>query len=159
VAVRECRFSSNQGIKLSKRGAIFYLVATAFNYDDIRLYAVHRMKNIEIKEANSRTLKNFNIDEYLEDGFLEFSEGKSISIILKVDENLAMILSETPLSTNQKVTKQSDYEYLIESTVIDSWQLYWWILSKGKAIEVISPDFLRKKIGDELLEASIKYCN
>ena len=40
---------------LIMRGAVIYLVASAWDYDEARLYALHRFNTVEILDAAART--------------------------------------------------------------------------------------------------------
>ena len=66
-----------------------------------------------------------------------------------VDEVLASRLEETPLSEDMLI-KHKDEEYLLTETVADSWQLRWWLLSWGSAVEVLGPKQLREETVDEV---------
>ena len=66
-----------------------------------------------------------------------------------VDEVLASRLEETPLSEDMLI-KHKDEEYLLTATVADSWQLRWWLLSWGSAVEVLGPKQLREETVDEV---------
>lgn len=141
---------------LVQRGAVSYLVATAYDYKDIRLYALHRITSAENLYIKAKLSNDFNLDEYLSAGFMQFGSGKALKVVAIVDEWLARILSETPLSTDQTITPEDEY-YRVSATVIDSWQLDWWILSQSDAIEILKPAALRNKIAHKLLEASSQY--
>ena len=73
-------------LAIVQRGPVTYLVATMNNYNDIRLYAVHRMQNAILKEDNINTPKNFSIDEYINTGALNFGAGKKIKLHAYLDE-------------------------------------------------------------------------
>ena len=143
-------------LAMVQRGRVTYLVATMNSYSDIRLYAVHRIQGATQKECNVIVPDGFSIDEYINKGALNFGTGKKIKLQAKVDEWLCRILEETPLSHNQTITYIDDYP-VVKATVDDSWQLTWWILSQGNAIEVIKPERLRKNIINEIRHTLEQY--
>jgi len=136
-------------LAMVQRGPVTYLVATMSDYNDIRLYAVHRMQNAILKKDNVIIPKNFSIDEHINTGALNFGAGKKIKLHAYIDDWLCRILEETPLADDQKITHDDDYTYLT-ATVDDTWQLSWWLLSLGDGIEVVKPEKLRNKIISEL---------
>ena len=132
-----------------QRGLVTYLLATAFEYDDVRLYAMHRFKGAEILMEPANMLRGFSIDQYIEDGALEFGKGKKIQLKAWIHEDMASFLSETPLSEDMKITGQEE-RLEVTASVADTWQLRWWILSQGPRIEVRAPVSLRKEIVEEV---------
>lgn len=134
-------------LALLQRGTITYLAATAFGYNDIRLYALHRMAAAEVLPEKSLHPACFSLDAYLDSGALQFTNGKTIVFKAWVQESLAAILRETPLGTDQTLEKRGERS-LLRVTIKDSWQLVWWVLSQGEMIEVLSPCNLRSQIAD-----------
>lgn len=141
---------------LVQRGPVTYLVATAFDYTDARIYAVHRIR--EANKLNEPVLRpeGFSLDEYIRSGALQFGNGETIQLVARVSEWLVGILSETPLSSDQRLEKMGK-EYQVTASLDDTWQLCWWILAQGDAITVIEPEELRQEIAKELRRAARRY--
>ena len=138
------------------RGSITYLVATAFDYKDPRLYALHRMTAPKELTGKSEKPDNFDLDQYVEDGHLQFGDGKPFVMKAWVNEFLAKLLQETPLAQDQSL-KPAEDGYALTATLKNTWQLRWWILSQGPAIVITSPAKLRREIADELSKAADRY--
>jgi len=68
----------------------------------------------------------------------------------------AHILAETPLSVDMQLVSDGNRKTL-SATVPDSWQLRWWVLSQGGAIEVLAPTELREEIAATLSAALKRY--
>jgi predicted DNA-binding transcriptional regulator YafY len=134
-------------LSLVQRGSTPYLVATTFDYDDIRLYAIHRMSRATLTSEHVTTPPKFSIDAYLATGALNFDPGETIKLKAWLENELAIYLTETPLSTDQEIKYKAD-RHQLTATVIDSWQLRYWILSQGANITIISPAALRTAIAD-----------
>lgn len=141
---------------LIQRGPVTYLVATAFRYEDVRLYAVHRIEEVQRTSRDCFRPDKFSLDDYLGSGALDFGDGKLIRFEALVSDHLAGLLKETPLSQHMKITEEKKGAR-IDCTVIDSWQLHWWILSLGDDIEVLSPQKLRQAIAHRLRDAADAY--
>jgi predicted DNA-binding transcriptional regulator YafY len=146
-------------LALVNRGAVSYLIATAYEYEEVRLYAMHRIrKATKTTDAIKRPPK-FDLDEYIQAGNLHFGKGEPIRLNAWVlSKNLEKILEETPLSKDQKLTAKDD-KVKLTATVADTDQLSWWLLSQASNIEVTAPVALRKKIGRLLAEAAKLYSN
>jgi predicted DNA-binding transcriptional regulator YafY len=141
---------------LVQRGPIGYLVATAFQYSDVRLYAVHRFQQAVPTREPIQTPREFSLDDFIAEGSLHFGDGKRIKFEAIVSEGLLAILAETPLSIDQKISSKAG-QIRVKATLIDSWQLTWWILSYGPALEILRPSGLRKRISEQLNEAASLY--
>ena len=142
-------------LALVQRGSVTYLVATAFNYQDIRLYAVHRMHNAAASDQSVKRPADFNLDAYIASGALQFGEG-TLQLKAWVSNDLADYLRETSLSEDQTLQEDDD-GYQLTVTVSDSWQLRWWIRSQGAGITIIEPVLLRKEIANSLKQAAEQY--
>ena len=143
-------------LALVNRGAVSYLIATAYEYEDIRLYAMHRILKARKTGDTVKRPASFDLDEYIQAGGLHFGSGKTIRLSAWVSPWLAKILDETPLSADQKLTVSGEKTKLT-ATVMDSWQLIWWLMAQGPGIEVTAPVALRKKVGEQLAEAANLY--
>ena len=139
-----------------QRGATTYLVATAFEYDDIRLYAMQRIASATTLDGAVKYPVGFSLDDHIADGLMQFGSRKEIRLRARVSDYLAGILVETPLAEDQKLTRKADSKY-VQATVIDSWQLHLWIMSQGSGIEVLKPVRLRRDIKASLSDALAAY--
>ena len=142
---------------LVQRGPVAYLVATAFEYEDLRLYALHRFTVATLSDAPARRPEGFNLDAYIATGALQFiNTSRSVRLILTVDESLSRYLRETPLAGDQEIHITAA-RITVQATVVDSWQLRWWILSQGNALEVLSPDEVRCEIAATCRKMADRY--
>lgn len=142
---------------LVQRGSVTYLVATAFHYSDVRLYAIHRLQSAELLSDNAVIPDGFTLSAYVEQGGIEFSRGERISFQAKVHRDVANYLRETPLSDDMRLDGEKEEWLVLQASVIDSWQFRWWLLSQGASLEVLSPPALRKNIALELAKANEMY--
>ena len=134
---------------LVQRGPVTYLVATAFTYTDVRLYAVHRITGASVLAEPAHCPGGFSLDDYIAQGALQFGDGRTIRLVARISPWLADILTETPLTADQQLERAGE-EFRLTATITDSWQLRWWILSQGEGITVLEPGKLRKEIMSEL---------
>ena len=133
-----------------------YLVATAYGYEDVRLYALHRISQATPLNTPAKRPKGFDLDAYIQSGAMQFGGGGTIGLKAEISEYLANILTETPLSAGQRITRQDGLIFLAAS-VADSWQLRWWVLSQGSGIVVLEPVELRCEIQALLQKACSAY--
>lgn len=134
------------------RGSVTYLVATAFDYADARLYALHRVQSAVRTYEPAKSPRGFQLSQYVDEGALQFGKGGVLKLVAIIDDALAKYLTETPLSPNQKIKPVGD-RHELSASVVDSWQLHWWVLSQGSAIQIVSPAALRDRVVSSLKEA------
>ena len=131
------------------RETVAYLVATAWDYDDIRHYALHRMSRPRLLNQPARTRPGFRLASYIRDE-LPFSyplAGGKIRLRVAVTPEVAAHLAERRLSGDQRTAPGGDGRVLVEATVADTQELRWWLLGFGGAVEVLSPASLREEFG------------
>lgn len=135
-------------------GPVTYLVATAWDYCDVRLYALHRITRTKRLYEPLQRPADFDLDRYIAGGALQFGNGQTLRLQARVSEALARILRETALSVDQTLN-----DGVLTATVQDSWQLDWWLLSQGDAITVMGPKVLRDRMRGALGSALAGYLN
>lgn len=164
----EARYCSGDGketaslmlhpLALVTRGPATYLIATAFDYTDVRRYALHRFESATRTYQPSRRPADFDIDDYLKAGGMQFGDGKMIDLEARVSKGLAVVLAETPLTEYQILTRTNGFP-LLKVSLPDSWQFRWWLLSQGDQIEVLGPKALRRETIASLRKALEQYGN
>lgn len=165
IAVLYSRVCSSESKKLQlsplgliQRGAVLYIAATAFEYPDVRLYALHRMKHIERQSLKVNYPANFTLEAYVESGAVEFGFSGEIIFRAKMLRGIVDYLAETPLSKDMQITDVHGDEWLeVTATVNYTWQFRWWLRSQGAGIEVIEPKSLRKSLINEIAALSSNY--
>lgn len=108
-----------------------YLLDTAFACEDVRLYAIHRIRRAEVTDDSVQRPQGFSLDAYIAQGGLHLGSGEPIRLEARVEEWLADILTETLLSADQSL-ENSGQEIFLSATIHNTWQLHWWILSQGR---------------------------
>jgi predicted DNA-binding transcriptional regulator YafY len=125
---------------------VIYLVATLWDYDDVKLLAMHRFQSVEVMVEPVTKPNGFTLDKYLESGALGFAvtAGKMLKLKALFDRGAAAHLYESPLSESQTISDQGE-KVLVEAEVLDTQQLRWWLQGFGAYVEVVSPKSLRKE--------------
>lgn len=124
------------------RESVIYLVATLWDYDDVKQFALHRFKKVEEIDTPKRRIKGFKLTEYVKEGNFDSNNDKTLKL-KALFKNTGSHLLETPLSKDQKITIKKDGRYLVSATVKDSLQIRWWLLAFGDQVEVLKPKSLR----------------
>ena len=128
--------------------SVTYLLATVDGFDDIRHFAIHRILECKESKTEYQSVPDFSIEDYLNQGHFGYKLGDhEITLEAKIRPNIAWLLSETPISEQQKLSHndESDWVKLI-AIIPDDLQTQWWIMGFGADIEVIKPLYLRERI-------------
>lgn len=139
---------------LVQRGSVLYLVCTLFDYQDIRLLTLHRMRKVDILDLAAKAPKGFRLADYIAAGHLGFGSGKPIKLHLRFHNGAGDHLWDTPLSSDQVITELPNGELEVKATVAEGPQLEWWILAFGENVQVIEPANLQEEIGSRLKAAA-----
>ncbi|HIJ87486.1 MAG TPA: WYL domain-containing protein [Desulfuromonadales bacterium] len=124
---------------------LIYLVATLYDYGDVKQLLAHRMKSIRLLPDRPATIPDgFTLQGYIDSGEFGYPLGGMIQLKSLFDKGAAPYLYETKLASNQKLTEQSDGKLLLEVTVRDDIQLRRWLKGFGEQVEVVEPAELRQ---------------
>ena len=133
------------------RAGIAYLVATSWDYEDVRHYVLHRMGKAQLLDEPAKRPVGFRLADHVrEDRRFSYplSAGK-LELKARFDADAAIHLTESRLSANHRATEQPDGRMLIEATVPDTADLRWWLLGFGAGVEVLGPAGLRAEFKDQ----------
>lgn len=131
------------------RGQVTYLVASTWEYDDVRLYPLHRFERAVGEDGPRREPPGFDLQKYLaEQNGLGFATGRGdIRIRLLFRDHSGDHLLETPLSNDQVTKECGEGELEVVATIPETSQVVWWILGFGEYVEVLEPAALREQVG------------
>ena len=141
-------------LALVQRGHVLYVIAQDItkgaNTAQIKRFAMHRFQTVTRTYEQGNRPPNFNLQQYLQDGAMQFGNGDKFALKAKVTEELAFILNESPMSDDMKIIQSEDETYQLSATVNNGWQLNWWLRGQGANIEVLEPQELRARMRDNL---------
>ncbi len=143
-------------LALVNRGNLSYLMVTFYDYQDIRLLAIHRIKSAELINETAIIPKDFDLDMEIAKGRLSFGNGEMIQLVVEFTLEVGEYFLETPISEDQ-VYIESENKIKITATVADTPQLKWWILGLGAKVKVLKPPKLKKQIEDEINRMYYQY--
>jgi predicted DNA-binding transcriptional regulator YafY len=152
IHVSYCPFDQKpKNYELNPLGLVFrnnliYLVATVWEYNDIKQFALHRFQTAELSERGGFIPTGFSLDNYISQGEFDYPlDDDEIVLKLKIHSFVKHILSETPLSPEQSITKLDNETYFFQATIKNTEQLRWWLRSFGSSVEVLEPLELREE--------------
>jgi hypothetical protein len=144
-------------IALVVRGSLLTLVCTIGKSDAPRQLHLHRMHDARATTRSAHVPAGFDLDAYIREGNLAFLLGANVRMRARFAEIVGQTLEETPLSKDQKLTREPDGRVILEATVPDTLELRAWLASYGPHVEVLEPAELRAQIGLQARETAALY--
>lgn len=132
-AAGKCTHAEVMPLGLAQQGPRFYLVCRYKDFDNERSLALHRIINAQASTLTFERPKNFDLEQYDNDGRFGFGNGKRIKLTLHISQAAGFHLIESPLSTDQQVRTLKD-GYEITAAVVDTSMLDWWLRGFGDAL-------------------------
>ncbi|RLL51194.1 WYL domain-containing transcriptional regulator [Mariprofundus sp. EBB-1] len=139
------------------KDGLIYLVCTYWDYEEIKLLPLHRMKTAQRLDVPCQIPGGFNLDEYIDSGELDFAIGETIKLKVLFSSDAAFHLGERSLSDDQTVIEHSDGRMKITASVQDTSELRWWLLGFGDNVEVLEPKSLRDNFRDIVIGMTENY--
>ena len=121
-------------------------------YDELRLYALDRIKALEPTKRKFKLPKKFDAAKFFEDyygiiiGDEEFDVGP---VALKVDSWQSKYLRTLPLHHTQVEVERNDEYSIFEYSLCPSFDFRQKLLSMGGSVEVLAPATLIAKLREE----------
>lgn len=143
---------------LVSRHSITYLVATVDGYTDPRRFALHRIQHCNVLGPVVQTGQQpteFDIDEYIASGAFGWHQGngETTELVADISPQVAWLLNETPLSTDQRIEPQPDTDWKrLYATVPMDQETLWWIFGLNSQIRVRAPGEWVEDIKEKVAE-------
>lgn len=148
---------------LCEREGEIWLVARKDENDgpgDLRLFLLHRMVQTKILRGQPiAPIPGFNLEKAIRDGLAHFplELGSHVALRARFDERVIEKLEESPLSSDQKVTRLADGWYRLSATVPHTRALQAFLMGYGPLCVVESPKPLREALAKDLRAALAAY--
>ena len=130
----------------------WYMLAKSERYDDLRIYALDRIKVLEPTERKFKLPKKFDAAKFFEDyyGIIISDDDYDICpVALKVDSWQSKYLRTLPLHHTQVEVERNDEYSIFEYRLCPTFDFRQKILSMGSSVEVIAPAELIAKVCEE----------
>src|SRR5690625_1066204 len=144
---------------LVSRHTVSYLVASVDGYQDLRQFALHRMRSAECLDLPAKAHENFNMDGYIREQLNTSEPIKPVTLRASIAPSIAWLLGETALSEDQQMQASTDKDgwYDLTATVPNDTETLWWVFGLGENIIVHEPQAWRDEIIDRHQKALAHY--
>ncbi|NNL75801.1 MAG: transcriptional regulator [Desulfobacterales bacterium] len=136
----------------------FYLIGYCRSKKDIRMFAVDRIKMLNLTSERFQVPADFNVDEFMKVSFGVF-QGQPVHVTVHFTSHAAGYVREKVWHKSQKISERSDGSLIMEVDVAGTQEIKHWILRWGSRAQVLEPDSLREEIRSEAAEILGVYAN
>ena len=141
------------------RGGKNYLAASKGGKHAVMLYAMHRFVSVDVTLHSISVDADINLERAIESGQAQFGTAafmaEPLTVVMACSPAMARLLNESPLSPDQSSRQMDDGRTEFTAQLPQSWELNWWLISRGPDVEVIQPPKLRQEI-QAALQAALK---
>ena len=142
---------------LVQHGAVLYLIARFYEYNEVRLLALHRVRKATMLDSIATAPDGFDLDDWIRASAFGYGGREPISLTLRFLRGAGNHILESALAHDQVSEVDSDGALSIRANVIDTERLRRWLLSFGPDVQVIEPKSLRDYIAGRLSAAAAAY--
>lgn len=130
------------------RHSVTYLLAQVEGFDDLRQFALHRVKQAKVSNVAWQAKEGFDIDAYIQGGAFGYRQGaNNVMLEAEIARPVAWLLQETPLTETQSIVPLPSSEwYHLTASVPDDQQTLWWLMGMGANIKVTAPAAWRESL-------------
>jgi len=126
-----------------------YLIGYCHLRQEVRMFAVERIRSITLTDHPYQMPLGFNIEEYVQDALM-IMRGRRIEVELMFSKRAAAWVKDKNWHPSQETTLLKDGRIRMNLKVADTDELLGWILSFGSQVRVDRPDSLSVKVKEEV---------
>jgi len=134
----------------------FYLIGLCHMRNQVRMFALDRIKMLHQTKETFEVPENFNVDDFMGASFGVY-QGSPISIKVWFHPDVAGYIKEKIWHESQKIHPQPDGSIVFEAQVAGTNEIRFWIMTWGSKAEVLEPESLREDIRAEAERMAKRY--
>jgi proteasome accessory factor B len=125
-----------------------YLVGLDHDKEDVRVFAVDRIRSVALTNWRFEMLKGFDFEEYQKTAF-QIVGGEPQLVRIRFSPEQAPYVAERIWHESQKLEAQPDGSVILSLTVASLWEVKRWLIGWGADAAVVEPPYLRAEIEDD----------
>jgi predicted DNA-binding transcriptional regulator YafY len=126
----------------------FYLIGKCGLREDIRIFALDRIKSVEPIDESFEMPADFNVDDFMRSSFGVF-RGDSVRVKIWFAADIAEYIREKTWHDSQKIEVQEDGSIIFEAEVAGTEEIKFWLLRWGAKARILAPRSLWEEIRRE----------
>ncbi len=136
--------------KLFYSEGFWYVLAYCHMRDDIRTFALDRIKNVFFKDTYFAIKGKFNFEKYMSQCWRNYSLGEPEEVKICFSPNAAKLIKRKKWHPTQTIKENNDGSLEFMVTVSGTDEIMRWILTWGHEAKVLHPKYLIHRIKDEV---------
>ena len=138
------------------RSGGLYVIGHDHRSDEIRTFAVDRIRGVKTTGEAFSIPASFDFDAYTASSFGVVAE-PAVAVRIRFDQSWAIHVEEHSWHSSQKLERHGDGSVELRMEVGETTELRNWVLSFGGGAEVLEPESLRAEVVLELERALARY--
>jgi predicted DNA-binding transcriptional regulator YafY len=126
----------------------FYLIGFCQLRQDVRLFAVDRIRKLELTEETFEMPDEFDGERFMQSSFGVF-RGAPTSVKIRFDADVAGYIEEKTWHATQTLDPQADGSVVLSMQVAGIDEVKFWVMSWGSKATVLEPQSLRDAVCSE----------
>ncbi len=126
----------------------FYLIGYCQLRKDVRLFAIDRIRKLDLTDETFEMPDAFDGDRFMESSFGVF-QGQPVQVKIWFDASIAGYIEEKVWHASQALSAQADGSVILTMQVAGIEEVRFWIMSWGAKARVIEPRNLRLAVQSE----------
>ena len=137
----------------------WYMLAWAVGKEELRIFSLDRINDIKVLDKVLELPAGFEAADFFSDyfGIIIGHNVKPSIMEIKATAEQAKYLESLPLHPSQEIIEVTPEYTVFRYRLVPTFDLKQEILSRGSTLEVLSPDWFRKEIIDELQKSLLQY--
>ena len=123
----------------------FYLVGNCGLREDIRIFALDRIKSLKLTDETFEMPADFKVEDFMQTSFGVF-RGKPQDVRIRFAAEIAGYISEKTWHQTQTIEPQKDGSIIFEARVAGTDEIKYWLMTWGAKAEVLAPQSLRDEM-------------
>jgi predicted DNA-binding transcriptional regulator YafY len=136
----------------------WYLVGYQAERRQIQTFGVERIRKIEVLSDESFIDTGFDPEKYYRNatGVIVY-EQEPVDIVLRFKHKQGMYVLTQPVHESQELLTHNEEHITFRLHLVPAYEFIAMVLSWGRDVELLEPDWLRTRIADETVKMSAKY--
>ena len=144
-------------IKLFKQR--WYMLSKTEGKKQPRIYALDRIQDIEVLKKALRLPKGFSGEEFFSNyfGIIVGDDVKPSVVEIKIDADQVKYVESLPLHQSQTLIEEQDDYSVYQYRLVPTFDFKQELLSRGATFEVMSPEWFRDEIKEDIAAMAKRY--
>jgi predicted DNA-binding transcriptional regulator YafY len=130
---------------IAVRKSNWYLIGFSERSQDIHMYRLERIHDIQVTHQSFKRTESFDLDEYFHSVWGAF-RGENVRVELHLKGLAVRLVQDQPWSEQTGFTEQNDGSLIVKTEVQGTDELLGWVLSQSPNVEILQPESLRNEL-------------